>query len=186
MSEGKGGVQAFDRISTTAVESLRYRAEDVAKSITKSVIREARAKDLRAELLNSKRLASFFEERPADLQLLRHDRSVASTAGAAAPHLKHIPSYLRDPSLQGKSFIGSSDLSNNGFLPFKKRRKTERADPIKGFAKAPNKGSDHLYVNALQIRVMWISLTIFSLMQRRTYRNGIEGRSSSQEREKTA
>eukprot|EP00890_Picochlorum_soloecismus_P003951 jgi/Picsp_1/4557/NSC_01927-R1_dead-box atp-dependent rna helicase 16-like len=145
MSEGEGGVKAFDRITKVAVESLRYRGEDVAKSITKSVIREARAKDLRAELLNSKRLASFFEERPADLQLLRHDRSVAaSSAGAAAPHLKHIPSYLRDPSLQGKSFVGSSDLSNNGFLPFKKRRKTERADPVKGFAKAPNKGADHL------------------------------------------
>ena len=170
-SEGKGGVQAFDRISKAAVESLRYRAEDVAKSITKSVIREARAKDLRSELLNSKRLASFFEERPADLQLLRHDRSVAaSTAGAAAPHLKHIPSYLRDPSLQGKSFIGSSDLSNNGFLPFKKRRKTERADPVKGFAKVPHKGSDHLCVNALQIRVIWIFLNnIISLMQRRAY-----------------
>ena len=144
MPEGKG-VQSFDKITKFAVESLRYRLEDVAKSITKSVIREARAKDLRAELLNSKRLASFFEERPADLQLLRHDRSVAaSTAGAAAPHLKHIPSYLRDPALQGKSSVGSSDVLNNGFLPSKKRRKTERIDPVRGFAKVPNNGAGHL------------------------------------------
>jgi len=144
MPEGKG-VQSFDKITKFAVESLRYRVEDVAKSITKSVIREARAKDLRAELLNSKRLASFFEERPADLQLLRHDRSVAaSTAGAAAPHLKHIPSYLRDPALQGKSSVGSSDVLNNGFLPSKKRRKTERIDPVRGFAKVPNNGAGHL------------------------------------------
>ena len=142
LSAMKQSLQPYDRITSGAVEGLRYRAEDVAKSITKSVIREARAKDIKAELMNSKKLASFFEERPTDLQLLRHDRSVASTsAGASAPHLKHVPGYLRDPSLQGKSFV---EQSGNGFLPLKKRKKTEKGDPVKGFLRAPKKGDNEL------------------------------------------
>lgn len=133
-------LREYDKITTAAIEGLRYRAEDVAKSITKSVIREARAQDIKVELINSKRLASFFEERPADLQLLRHDRSVASTtAGASASHLKHVPGYLRDPNLQGTSFVGNK---GNGFLPLRKKRKTDKIDPVKGFMKAPKKG-DH-------------------------------------------
>jgi len=38
------------------VESLRYRGEDVARSITRNSIKEARAKELKAELLNSSKL----------------------------------------------------------------------------------------------------------------------------------
>lgn len=40
----------------TQVEALRYRGEDVARSITKTTIREARARELKAELLNSSKL----------------------------------------------------------------------------------------------------------------------------------
>ena len=139
-------MQPYERITHAAVEALRYRGEDVARSITKHVIKEARTKDLKAELLNNKRLASFFEERPADLQLLRHDRPIAASAaaGAAAPHLKHVPAYLRDPSLQGKSFVGAAGADRAGFLPQRKRRKTEGVDPVKGFAKAPRRGGDAL------------------------------------------
>lgn len=45
----------------------------------------------------------------ADLNLLKHDKPLAASgAAAAAAHLKHIPAYLRDPTLQGKSFVGNS------------------------------------------------------------------------------
>ena len=146
-SRSEETIKDFEKITKQAVEGLRYRGEDVAKSITKSVIREARARDVKAELMNSKRLASFFEERPADLQLLRHDRPVASTqAGASAPHLKHVPAYLRDPSLQGKSNVGTSGNPRGGFLPGRKRKNLSAIDPVKGFLRAPKRGGDHLYV----------------------------------------
>lgn len=138
-------VKDFEGITTTAVEGLRYRAEDVARSITKNVIREARTKDIKSEILNSKKLQSFFEERPGDLALLRHDRSLRAhgAAGAAAPHLKHVPAYLRDPSLQGESFVGDGRRTNlEGHLPLHKRRKTSSMDPIKGFVRAPKRGGD--------------------------------------------
>lgn len=40
---------------------------------------QARAKELKMELLNSQRLAAFFEEHPSDLNLLKHDRPLAAT-----------------------------------------------------------------------------------------------------------
>jgi hypothetical protein len=46
---------------------------------------------------------------PADLNLLKHDKPLAAANGAAAaPHLKHLPAYLRDPTVQGRSFVGNS------------------------------------------------------------------------------
>ena len=54
---------------------------------------QARAKELRLELINSQRLATHFEEHPGDLALLKHDKTLARAP--EAPHLKHLPPYLR-------------------------------------------------------------------------------------------
>lgn len=60
------GLQPFHHLTKASVEALRYRGEDIARSITKAVVKEARAKELRLELLNSKRLTAFFEEHPGE------------------------------------------------------------------------------------------------------------------------
>lgn len=57
---------------------------------------QARAKELRLELLNSERLTAHFEAHPGDLALLRHDKQLGR--GAPPAHLRHLPSYLRDPA----------------------------------------------------------------------------------------
>ena len=46
--------------AAAAVEGLRYRAEDCAAKITKRAVREARAKELRLEILNSEKWVSSF------------------------------------------------------------------------------------------------------------------------------
>ena len=69
------------------IEGFRYRVEDVSRAVTRASIKEARAAELRAEILNSERLQSHFEENPADLQLLRHDR-MATHASRVQDHLK--------------------------------------------------------------------------------------------------
>ena len=43
-------------VDMTEVNGLRYRVEDVQRSVTRAMIHEARQKDLRLELLNSKKL----------------------------------------------------------------------------------------------------------------------------------
>eukprot|EP00887_Chlorella_sp_A99_P008058 scaffold12.g8058.t1 len=164
--EAKKGAAAalapYPHVTRAAVDALRYRAEDVARSITKNVIKEARTKELKAELLNSQRLAAFFEEHPSDLSLLRHDKPLAATgAGVAAPHLKHLPAYLRDPTLQGKSAVGNAGRAQ---LPAKKRRRREGLDPLKsgapvGFVRAPKRGGERgeeptqMEVRAMQSKV---------------------------------
>ncbi|KAL3136078.1 hypothetical protein ABBQ32_007103 [Trebouxia sp. C0010 RCD-2024] len=133
------GMQPFTHLTKAAVEALRYRAEDIARSITKSVVKEARAKELRLELLNSQRLKAFFEEHPGDLALLQHDKPLAK--GNSAPHLKHIPAYLRDPTIAVPSFPGNA---GKGVPSAMRRRKDRREDPLKknkGFERATKRGS---------------------------------------------
>ncbi|KAH8503610.1 hypothetical protein H0E87_014766 [Populus deltoides] len=48
-------ISPYPLLTKNAVESLRYRAEDTAKSVTKIAVREARAQDLRNEILNSEK-----------------------------------------------------------------------------------------------------------------------------------
>jgi hypothetical protein len=49
-------VAPFQRLKPTHLSMLRYRAQDVLRGLTKAVVREARAKDLKMEILNSTRL----------------------------------------------------------------------------------------------------------------------------------
>ena len=72
------------------IEGFRYRVEDVSRAVTKAAIKEARAAELRAEILNSDRLQSHFEDNPSDLQLLRHDR-LATHVSKVQDHLKYVP-----------------------------------------------------------------------------------------------
>ncbi|GAX23581.1 ATP-dependent RNA helicase DDX56/DBP9 [Fistulifera solaris] len=81
------------------VEGFRYRVEDVGRAVTKNTVREARANELKMELLNSERLESHFDENPADLQLLRHDR-LATNVSKVLDHLKHVPKYLLPKGMQ--------------------------------------------------------------------------------------
>ena len=69
------------------IEGFRYRVEDVSRAVTKMAIKEARAAELRAEILNSDRLQGHFEDNPTDLQLLRHDR-LATHVSKVQDHLK--------------------------------------------------------------------------------------------------
>ena len=71
------------------IEGFRYRVEDVSRSVTKASVKETRAAELRAEILNSERLQSHFEDNPSDLQLLRHDR-LATHVSKVQDHLKYV------------------------------------------------------------------------------------------------
>jgi ATP-dependent RNA helicase DDX56/DBP9 len=71
------------------IEGFRYRVEDVSRAVTKTAVKETRAAELKAEILNSERLQSHFEENPTDLQLLQHDR-VATHVSKVQDHLKYV------------------------------------------------------------------------------------------------
>ena len=71
------------------IEGFRYRVEDVIRTVTKIAVRETRASELKAEILNSQRLQNHFMENPEDLQLLRHDRQ-ATHVSKVQDHLKYV------------------------------------------------------------------------------------------------
>ncbi len=81
------------------IEGFRYRVEDVTRAVTKIAVRETRAAELKAEILNSQRLQNHFAENQSELQLLRHDRQ-ATHVSKVQDHLKHVPKYLLPRGMQ--------------------------------------------------------------------------------------
>jgi ATP-dependent RNA helicase DDX56/DBP9 len=81
------------------IEGFRYRVEDVSRAVTKVAVKETRAAELKAEILNSQRLQNHFSENPNELQLLRHDRQ-ATHVSRVQDHLKHVPKYLLPRGMQ--------------------------------------------------------------------------------------
>lgn len=138
LSNSKAHISPFPILSTTAVESLRYRAEDVMRGVTKVAVREARAKELRIEILNSERLKAHFEDNPTDLELLKHDKVLSKIA--PAEHLKTVPEYLKDPTTEAASRAinlarAAMNLAQVNFV--KRRKKRVRVeDPPTAFTKS--------------------------------------------------
>ncbi|KAM0062852.1 putative RNA helicase [Helianthus debilis subsp. tardiflorus] len=130
-------VAPFPLLEKNAVEFLRYRAEDVARSVTKIVVKEARAQDLRNEILNSDKLKAHFQENPRDLDLLKHDKLLSKKA--PAPHLRDVPEYLLDPTTQQASkFVkltrAAMGRNNNNNGRGRKARPKKAGDPLKTFS----------------------------------------------------
>jgi len=81
------------------IEGFRYRVEDVGRAVTKIAVKETRAAELRAEIINSQRLQNHFADNPNELQLLRHDRQCTHVS-KVQDHLKNVPKYLLPRGMQ--------------------------------------------------------------------------------------
>ncbi|XP_008790268.1 DEAD-box ATP-dependent RNA helicase 16 isoform X2 [Phoenix dactylifera] len=130
-------IEPFPLLTKNAVESLRYRAEDVAKGVTKVAIREARAQDLRNEILNSEKLKSHFEVNPRDLDLLKHDKLLSKKAPSS--HLREVPEYLLDPTTKEASKIlklsrAAMKIDTKKRRPGFKKGFGRSRDPLKTFS----------------------------------------------------
>lgn len=144
-NKGSNSIAEFPFLTKNAVESLRYRAEDVAKSVTKIAVRESRAQDLRNEILNSEKLKAHFETNPRDLDLLKHDKVLSKNA--PPPHLRDVPDYLIDKTTkEAREMVKlSRDAMGNNHRHRGSRRKFKKdGDPLKAVfsavSKKPRKG----------------------------------------------
>ncbi|KAL9378562.1 hypothetical protein Peur_029897 [Populus x canadensis] len=137
-------ISPYPLLTKNAVESLRYRAEDTAKSVTKIAVREARAQDLRNEILNSEKLKAHFEVNPRDLDLLKHDKVLSKKP--PAPHLSDVPDYLLDATTKEASKMvklarAAMGNNNSGRRQGPKRNFRKSKDPLKSFsAEGPRRG----------------------------------------------
>ncbi|KAL9318491.1 hypothetical protein ACSQ67_015008 [Phaseolus vulgaris] len=141
-NKGTSSIAEFPLLTKNAVESLRYRAEDVAKSVTRIAVRESRAQDLRNEILNSEKLKAHFETNPRDLDLLKHDKILSKNE--PPPHLRDVPDYLLDkPTKEAREMVKlARDAmgNNNNRRKGPKRKLRKDGDPLKALAsKRPHK-----------------------------------------------
>lgn len=139
-NKGSNSIAEFPFLTKNAVESLRYRAEDVAKSVTKIAVRESRAQDLRNEILNSEKLKAHFETNPRDLDLLKHDKVLSKNA--PPPHLRDVPDYLIDKTTkEAREMVKlARDAMGNNHRHRGSRRKFKKdGDPLKAISAAVSK-----------------------------------------------
>ena len=107
---------AFD---AAACEPFRYRVSDVSRGVTQAAVREARAAELRREMLNSEALKDHFEANPGDLAVLTHDRAELHVRrDLVAAQVRHVPSYLVPPSLAA---AGAAPKAS-----FKRKKRSDR------------------------------------------------------------
>ncbi|GJN19402.1 hypothetical protein PR202_gb06679 [Eleusine coracana subsp. coracana] len=132
-------ISPFPLLTTNAVESLRYRAQDVARSVTTRDIQEARRQDIKNEILNSEKLKSHFEENPRDLDLLKHDKLLSNKAIPA--HLRDVPEYLIDPKTKEASNVVKLTRAAMGLDKPQRRKRHgfkggsgKSRDPLKTFS----------------------------------------------------
>ncbi|KAL9622035.1 MAG: hypothetical protein Q9160_003534 [Pyrenula sp. 1 TL-2023] len=128
------------------IDSFRYRMNDALKAVTRIAVREARARELKQELLKSEKLKRHFEENPEEVRQLRHDGELRGAR--VQPHLKHVPEYLM-PSKARKAltegevgFVGLKKEKDNRIRNARLRNKSKgkgsssrgkRIDPLKTF-----------------------------------------------------
>jgi ATP-dependent RNA helicase DDX56/DBP9 len=125
------------------VESFRYRMTDALRAVTRLAIQEARAREIRQELIKSEKLRRHFEENPDELRHLRHDGEIRAVR--IQPHLKHVPDYLM-PS-KGKQGLMAEDSQRHvgiGKTSENRIRKARERNRAKGRKAAGGKKSDPL------------------------------------------
>lgn len=137
-------ISPFPLLTKNAVESLRYRAQDIAQSITKVAVKEARANELRNEILNSERLKAHFEDNPKDLELLKHDKVLSKKRPSS--HLCAVPDYLVDPTTEVASKAiklarEAMGQSHSGHRSWFKKKTGRTGDPLKTFSLESKKRS---------------------------------------------
>eukprot|EP00871_Galdieria_phlegrea_P001868 jgi/Galph1/2682/GphlegSOOS_G1332.1 len=95
------GLKAEDlgplKLKMEQVEPFRYRVEDCLYRVTKNVIKEARAVEIKRELLSSEKVKQYLRNHALDHEALKHDKPLITKT---TPHLADIPSYLLPPELR--------------------------------------------------------------------------------------
>jgi len=104
----------------------------VSRAVTRVAIRETRAAEVKAEILNSERLQSHFQENPADLQLLQHDRQ-ATHISRVQEHLKHVPKYMLPRGMEVAEVSKKKRKKKTRSQRIASRTRNKDNDPLQNF-----------------------------------------------------
>jgi ATP-dependent RNA helicase DDX56/DBP9 len=121
--EKKGNEVKPYNFDMAQVDAFRYRMNDAIRAVTGPAVHEARAREIKQELIKSEKLRKHFEENPDDLRHLRHDGEHGAVVRHQA-HLKHVPDYLMPA--QGRKALSADQV---GFVGLRKMDgKSKRKD----------------------------------------------------------
>ncbi|VDN06520.1 unnamed protein product [Thelazia callipaeda] len=124
------------------LESFILRAREVLAACTKTAIREARLGEIRAELLRSKQLETYFAKNPRERAALEHDKKLFSV-NLHNPAIGDVPDYMGNDFTVPLSLRGVNNYRNQ--LDKKKRkRKYKRVRPTSHQIKYRKKMDDPL------------------------------------------
>lgn len=118
------------------VDAFRYRMTDALRAVTRLAVQEARAREIRQELIKSEKLKRHFEENPDELRQLRHDGELR--AARVQPHLKHVPDYLMPA--KGRKGISKEDVGYVGFSKMNENRIRKARDRNRSRGKGKKTG----------------------------------------------
>jgi len=128
------------------LEAFRYRMTDALRAVTRTAVHQARAQEIRKEILASEKLKRHFEDNPGELEGLRHDADVHVVRSQA--HLKFVPDYLLPGGGKGGKDLGFIGYRKQGENRIRKARsqarskkkaqpgkasKGKKRDPLKSF-----------------------------------------------------
>jgi len=116
------------------VDAFRYRMNDALRAVTRVAVHEARAREIKQELIKSEKLRKHFEDNPDDLRHLRHDGEHGGVV-RHQPHLKHVPDYLMPA--QGRKGLSADEV---GFVGFRKADGKDKRKDQKRRGKTTRKG----------------------------------------------
>ena len=119
------------RFRMEELDGFRYRATDAWRAVTKIAIREARLKEIKAEMLNSVKLKTHLADNPRDAQILRHDKALHTVRQQV--HLRNVPDYIVPNALK-KMTTNSFKSKSKGQRNFKNKQR-EMSSAKKKFEK---------------------------------------------------
>ncbi|XP_050433695.1 probable ATP-dependent RNA helicase DDX56 [Adelges cooleyi] len=122
------------------VEGFRYRAKDAWRAVTKIAVREARLKEIKHEMLNSKKLKRYFQENPRDLLSLRHDKALHTVK--LQDHMADVPDYMVPASL--KEFLHTQQEEDENVKNSRKKDKDYYKKLQSGYKKYQTKKKNPL------------------------------------------
>jgi hypothetical protein len=90
-------------------------------------VRAARLAELKREALASAELAAYWEDHPADRDLLAHERPLDVKAKRArSAHLAEVPSYLLPPTLRAALEAAGAGIGTSKIGAKKKKKRKDR------------------------------------------------------------
>ncbi|KAJ1973406.1 ATP-dependent DNA/RNA helicase [Dimargaris xerosporica] len=79
-------------VDPSQLEGFRYRTMGALSMVSRLTVQKARIKDIKRELVNSEKLQSHFQDKPQDLDFLRHDKALQPSRVKA--YMSHLPEYM--------------------------------------------------------------------------------------------